>query len=136
MDMLTAKQSESNYDYIRKLPLEEMAITFLNSEWCNSSCELSSGYICEDCLIKWLKSQRSDSNANEQTEIAENKYTDTELEELWEKFGDIPMNPETEVMGGDFLHFPKGTHREDIWKWFDQKHSKGVHFLLYGDAQQ
>lgn len=46
------------------------------------------------------------------------------------------MNPETEVMSDDFLHFPKGTHREDIWKWFDKKHSKGVHFLLYGNGEK
>lgn len=64
------------------------------------------------------------------------EYTDTELEDLWDNFGDIPMNPETEVMTADFLHFPKGTNREDIWKWFDQKHSKGVNFLLYGDTKQ
>lgn len=67
---------------------------------------------------------------------AEKEYTDLELEKLWEAFGDVPMNPETEVMADDFLHFPKGTHREDIWKWFDQKHSKGVHFLLYGDGKK
>lgn len=57
---------------------------------------------------------------------------DREIEKLWADFADVPMNPETECMEADFLHFPAGTHREEIWRWFDEKHSKGVHFLLYG----
>lgn len=131
------KDSGSNYDYIRKLPLEKMAEVFLDGEWCDTTCGLDSkNHKCEDCLTKWLKSQRTESGVQPPNDSAEKEYTDTELEELWENFGDIPMNPETEVMTADFLHFPKGTHREDIWKWFDQKHSKGVSFLLYGDTQQ
>lgn len=57
---------------------------------------------------------------------------DRELEELWEGFADVPMDPETEEMEGPFLHFPAGTDREDIWSWFDERHSKGVVYLLYG----
>lgn len=59
---------------------------------------------------------------------------DVKLMELWELFSEIPMNPETECMEEEFLHFPAGTHREEIWKWFDQRHSKGVGCLLYGDG--
>ena len=61
---------------------------------------------------------------------------DKEIEKLWADFADVPMNPETECMEADFLHFPTGTHREEIWRWFDEKHSKGVHFLLYGPEVQ
>jgi len=57
---------------------------------------------------------------------------DKELEKLWSEFGDVPMNPETECMDEEFLGFPAGTHREDIWHWFDERHSKGVVYLLYG----
>ena len=56
---------------------------------------------------------------------------DKELEKLWSKFGDVPMNPETECMDEEFLSFPVGTHREDIWHWFDERHSKGVAYLMY-----
>ena len=56
---------------------------------------------------------------------------DKELEKLWSKFGDVPMNPETECMDEEFLGFPVGTHREDIWHWFDERHSKGVAYLMY-----
>ena len=57
---------------------------------------------------------------------------DAKLERLWDKLADVPMNPETEEMEEPFLHFPVGTNREDIWHWFDERHSKGVVYLLYG----
>ena len=59
---------------------------------------------------------------------------DEELEELWSRFGDVPMNPETECIEEPFLGFPAGTNREEIWHWFDQRHSKGVAYLLYRDG--
>lgn len=57
---------------------------------------------------------------------------DSELERLWDEFADVPMDPETEKMEESFLHFPAGTDREEIWHWFDDRHSKGVVYLLYG----
>lgn len=57
---------------------------------------------------------------------------DTELEQLWNEFTDVPMDPETEKMEEPFLHFPAGTNREEIWHWFGERHSKGVVYLLYG----
>ena len=36
---------------------------------------------------------------------------DAALEKLWEEFGDVPMNPETECMEAPFLSFPAGTFR-------------------------
>ncbi len=62
---------------------------------------------------------------------------DKELEALWDKFGDVPMNPDTEKMKEPFIHFPAGTDREDIWHWFDERHSKGVAYLLHcGNAER
>lgn len=57
---------------------------------------------------------------------------DEELEELWDQFGDIPMNPETECIEAPFMGWGPGISREEIWHWFDQRHSKGVAYLLYG----
>lgn len=57
---------------------------------------------------------------------------DAKLESLWAEFSDVPMNPKTECMDAEFLSFPAGTPREDIWHWFDERHSKGVAYLLYG----
>lgn len=60
---------------------------------------------------------------------------DAHLEELWAGLEDVPMNPDTEKTEADFYHFPAGTDREDIWRWFDERHSKGVAYLLYGGAE-
>lgn len=60
------------------------------------------------------------------------KERDAILENLWGEFGDIPMNPSTECIEAPFLHWPAGTHREEIWHEFDKYHSKGVVYLLYG----
>ena len=56
---------------------------------------------------------------------------DARIEDLWHMFGDIPMDPETETMEEDFLIFPAGTHREEIWHWFDERYSKGVYGLMF-----
>lgn len=45
------------------------------------------------------------------------------------------MNFDTEQTAAPFLHFPAGTDREEIWQWFDQRHSKGVAYLLYGGTE-
>lgn len=50
--------------------------------------------------------------------------------QLWEEFGDIPMDPETECMEEEFLDFPVGTHREEIWHWFDERFPGGVGELM------
>lgn len=54
---------------------------------------------------------------------------DALLEELWKQFGDVPMDPSTETMEAPFLDFPAGTSRVDIWRWFDERHSKGIAYL-------
>lgn len=59
------------------------------------------------------------------------EFNDTQLKQLWLIFGDLPMNPETEEMEDQFLYFPVGTHKEEIWHWFDKRCSKGVYGLLY-----
>lgn len=59
-------------------------------------------------------------------------YSEEFLQKLWKIFGDLPMNPETECMEVPFRDFPAGTHREEIWHWFDERHPKGVYYLLYG----
>ena len=56
---------------------------------------------------------------------------DKELEELWAEFYDVPIDPDKGTIEDDFLDFPHGTHRETVWKWFDQRYSKGVYHLLY-----
>lgn len=59
---------------------------------------------------------------------------DVKLQELWEQFDDVPVNLETECIEEPFLNFPAGTHRQEILAWFDQRHSTGIAYLLYGDG--
>lgn len=49
------------------------------------------------------------------------KFTNKEIAlELWRRFGDIPMDPETEEIEENWNGFCKGTFREDIWRWFEE----------------
>jgi len=60
------------------------------------------------------------------------KNRDGILEEIWKQLANIPVDPDTEKTEEDFWIFPRGTDREDIWHWFDERYSKGVAYLLYG----
>ena len=57
---------------------------------------------------------------------------DEGLKALWTEFGRVPMNPETECIEEDWRGWKAGTFREDIWHWFDERHSKGVAYLMFG----
>lgn len=59
---------------------------------------------------------------------------DSHLVSLWHELADVPMDPETETIEAPFYIFDAGTHREDIWQWFDKHYSKGVASLLREDA--
>lgn len=39
---------------------------------------------------------------------------------LWHSLEDVPIN-ENEEIDTDWESFPKGTHRENIWHWFEEK---------------
>lgn len=56
------------------------------------------------------------------------------LENLWDDLADIPVDPDTEEIEEQYLRFPAGTHREEIWHWFDERYSRGVAHLLYRDG--
>ena len=57
------------------------------------------------------------------SEIEPLRDRDEVLEELWEQFGAVPMNPETECIEEPFMGWGAGIHREEIWHWFDVRHS-------------
>lgn len=62
--------------------------------------------------------------------------TDLDLENLWLELADVPFDdndPDVDMtLAENWKWFSKGTPREEIWRWFDERHSKGVAFLLYG----
>lgn len=68
------------------------------------------------------------------SEIETLRDRDEELENLWAEFADIPIDPDTECIEEPFMGWGVGISREEIWHWFDQRHSKGVAYLLYTDG--
>lgn len=46
-------------------------------------------------------------------------YIPESIKMLWNDFGNVPMNPDTECIEEDWHGFPAGTFREDIWHWFE-----------------
>ena len=59
------------------------------------------------------------------------RLSDRLIEDLWMYFGIINYDGETETILENFMDFPAGTWREDVWHWFDKAYSKGVHELMY-----
>lgn len=51
------------------------------------------------------------------------------LETFWDELGDIPVDDDG-IIQESFLWWPKGTDREDIWRWFDEKYPGGVAKLM------
>ena len=71
----------------------------------------------------------SASRVEEVRRLVADQLSLDDMFELWSQFGDVPV-----LEGGEidepFLHFQKGTDREDIWRWFE---AKNAHFVV-GDA--
>ena len=42
------------------------------------------------------------------------------------EFGDVPMDGETECIETSWRGFPVGTHREEIWRWFEDRFDLSV----------
>lgn len=79
--------------------------------WCHSNCE---SYI---------------NFRNGVDNIKERMRADKEIERLWDELEDVPTD-ENECIDIDWHGWSKGTHREEIWYWFDEHHSKGVGWLM------
>lgn len=56
----------------------------------------------------------------------------SQAKELWVQFGEIPMNPVTEELEMEWHGFLIGTHREDIWHWFEETFNVSVAEDLMG----
>lgn len=57
------------------------------------------------------------------------------LHALWAKLGDIPTGDSgdnADCLEEPFQHFPVGTHREDVWHWFEAQHPD----FIVGDVMQ
>lgn len=62
------------------------------------------------------------------------KVSIEELQELWNKFGDIAINNDDEIES-DFMQFKAGTYRFVVWHWFDERCPNNLHDdLLYKEV--
>ena len=54
------------------------------------------------------------------------------IEALWEEFGDCCID-DNECIDSSFCGWEFGTHREEIWHWFDAQYAEfgGVHALMF-----
>lgn len=69
----------------------------------------------EETLINCKAEHESIELANMEEELFQLRH----IEDLWEKLGRVAIDPETEKTEDEFLGFPAGTHREEIWLWFE-----------------
>jgi len=56
--------------------------------------------------------------------------SDKEIEKLWREFGDLPLNDSDDITEG-WNGWEAGTHKIDVWEWFDRVHSKGIYYLIH-----
>lgn len=88
----------------------------------------------------------------------EKGYCYRQIEQLWEEFAQITFKEDEEHrlvleqeykigLMADFeegrkskertlICFSKGTDREEIWKWYNVNHPKGITYLLYGEDRR
>ena len=75
-----------------------------------------------------------DLRTKEKSNTQQGWINDGKIERLWDGMTDIPFDEDEDgdlYISRDYGPFHKGESREYIWHWFDEKHSKGIHYLLY-----
>lgn len=81
----------------------------------------------------------SDTNWNESDYYETiTHFTNLQIaKELWSRFGDVPMNPDSETIEEEWNGFHPGTFREDIWYWFEETFSVSVaEDLMFGQSDK
>lgn len=54
------------------------------------------------------------------------EYYDNTLDKLWEELSDIPLDNTGEKIDTNFYIWKKGTLKEEIWHWFDERVQGGI----------
>lgn len=57
--------------------------------------------------------------------LTEEEYDNT-LDKIWEQLGDITINENGTIIEQDFYIWKKGTEKEKIWHWFDDRLKEGI----------
>lgn len=64
------------------------------------------------------------------------KWYDPSIRQAWAALEDVPVNGDTECLEQDFLWFPVGTDKADIWGWFNRNYSRGIRALWEDDSDE
>lgn len=124
-----------------KRPDLEEDVNVINNNWFELFIDDSNDENANNCQEGEVLDDFEDFNTKENVRqwlqdsieewiTAHQEKNDRELEAKWDEFGDIPIDSDN-CIEIDWWIFEKGTEREYIWHYFDEKHSKGVHYLLY-----
>ena len=93
--------------------------------------------VCDSCLLlcsECTRDSNSDCNYDSDSTLCRRV-----IETMWQELADIPL--EVPEIGDEFfaepftlqgITFPAGITRTELWHWFDDRHPKGVAYLLYG----
>lgn len=73
-----------------------------------------------------LTNHNSEHSSEELASMEEQLFRLNHIKDLWEEFGDVPMNPVSETIEQSWHHFPAGTHRETIWHWFEKEFNLSI----------
>ena len=110
--------------------------------------ELETKVYCAECgstnvqIMAWVNANTNDfcSLVNDPPE-SEDCWCDNceehvdllTLPQLWERFGEIPVNNDDEIEE-DFLNFPARTSKFDVWHWFDDRCPNSLAEDLMGET--
>lgn len=61
--------------------------------------------------------------------ISIDAWKQADLRDAWQAFADIPID-DLDRIEEDFMDFPAGEIRFEIWKWFDRMYEGGVKKLI------
>lgn len=128
-DIPTGKRLDTNYDALNSCLL----LLMKNAKEKGLSVALP-GYIgCGLAGGDWNRAYRMIKKAA--AEYSANVtiyYLDSSVKLLWKEFGNVPMDSETECMEENWHGFASGTHRKDIWCWFENTFDVNVTVELMG----
>ena len=98
------------------------------------------GYMMDVFLKTGMEDVMSFDEWKERADPQHNlKLCDGWLELAWRALGDVPVSPDDRLEEGfdtPWATWEKGCRIEDVWSWFDKKHSIGVKYLMYGAKEE
>ena len=114
-------------EYLREQKVDQIKD---DEEFCSKEYDSVMGYCTEQKFVLSESDLKCIVNCglNDSYEFRRAEY----IKDLWMDFGDIPMNPGTECIEEEWNGFATGTHREEIWLWFEETYGASVAKDLMG----